>query len=115
MVFKSNQCLYDRDSKDWWKNHLHYIQLTFNIIAHLKHNDHNADVFPNFIVSNFLFNLAEFCMFSYTEKTILTVFESEFINDEYTHYLISNENILVCSKKVTQIVCISMEHLNIKI
>lgn len=84
----------------------YYIQLTFNIIAHLKHNDHNADVFPNFIVSNFLFNLAEFCMFSYTEKTILTVFESEFINDEYTHYLISNENILVCSKKVTQIVCI---------
>lgn len=56
-------------------------------------------------------------MFSYTEKTILTVFESEFINDEYTHYLISNKNILVCSKKVTQIgvyIYISMEHLNIK-
>lgn len=81
MVFKSNQCLYDRDSKDWCKNHLHYIQLTFNIIAHLKHNDHNSDVFPNFIDSNFLFNLAEFYIFSNTEETILTAFKTELIND----------------------------------
>lgn len=39
-------------------------------------------------------------MFLYIEKIILTVFESEFINDEYIYYFIFNENILVCLKKV---------------
>lgn len=41
------------------------------------------------------------------------VFRTWLINDEYTHYLISNVNLLVCSKNVTQIgLYISMEHLN---
>lgn len=82
------------------------------MIAHLKSNDNYADVFPNSFF-NLLFNLAEyFGMLLYLLETIYMVLGTELINDEYTHYFISNENLLVCSKKVTQIgVYISMEHL----